>query len=57
LRDGIFTMRGAGWWRNALYLAASIGLVAVFWRDYHTSEQAGILGMILLAAVLAPAYP
>ncbi len=53
----LFTLRGAGWWRNALYLAASIGLVALFWRDYHTAEQAGILGMVLLAAVLAPAYP
>ncbi len=52
----LWTLRGAGWVRNIAYVAASIGLAAVFWRDYHVAEQVGILGMILLAALMAPAY-
>ncbi|MHB8626035.1 MAG: hypothetical protein ACYDBJ_04065 [Aggregatilineales bacterium] len=51
-----FTMRGAGWWRTGLYVAGSIGLAAIFWQQFHTTEAAGILGMTLLAALLAPAY-
>lgn len=51
-----FTMRGAGWWRTGLYIIGSIGLAAIFWQNYHTTEAAGILGMTLLAALLAPAY-
>ncbi|GEM_PF-1063607 len=53
----IFTMRRAGWLRNIVYLAASIGLAALFWRDYHVAEQIGVLGMVLLAAIMAPAQP
>lgn len=50
-----FTMRSAGWLRVAIYVAASIGLAFLFWRDYHVAEQIGAFGMVLLAAVLAPA--
>jgi uncharacterized membrane protein len=52
----LFTMRKAGWLRNIIYLLASIGLAALFWRDYHSYEPLGVLGMVLLAALLAPAY-
>jgi hypothetical protein len=53
----LFSMRGAGWVRNAIFLVTGVALAAVFWRDYHVSEQWGILGMVLLAALMAPAYP
>lgn len=53
----VFTMRAAGWWRNALYLAGSYGLAYLFWRDFHVAEQIGALGMVLLAAVLQTTPP
>jgi hypothetical protein len=51
-----FTMRGAGWLRTVVYVAGCIGLALLFWRDFHVSEQIGMLGMLLLTAILAPAY-
>jgi hypothetical protein len=53
----LFTMRQAGWLRTTAYLIISLGLVALFWHDYHVAEQVGVIGMVLLAAVLAPAQP
>jgi hypothetical protein len=53
----IFTMRSAGWLRNIIFLLASYGLAYLYWRDFHVAEQVGALGMLLLAAILAPAYP
>lgn len=53
----LFTLRGAGWLRNIIYLVGGFVLAYLFWRDYHVAEQVGALGMLLLAAVLAPAYP
>jgi len=50
-----FTLRGAVWWRIVLYVAGSIALAYLFWRDYHVHEWIGALGMVLLAALLAPA--
>jgi hypothetical protein len=52
----IFTMRGAGLLRNAIYVTASLVLMVLFWQDYHVGEHIGGLGMVLLAALLAPAY-
>ncbi len=51
----ILTLRSAGWVRNAIFLVGSIGLAALFWQEFHVSEQIGMLGMVLLAAALAPA--
>jgi hypothetical protein len=52
----IFTMRGAGWLRNLIYAVVSFGLAYLFWRDFHVAEEWGAWGMLLLAAILAPAY-
>jgi hypothetical protein len=52
----IFTMRSAGWLRTSLYVGLSLGLMYLFWRDYHVAEQIGAAGMVLLAALLAPDY-
>lgn len=52
----VFTLRSAGWLRVLIYVAASIGLAALFWQNYHAAEQYGLLGMVLLAAILAPTY-
>ncbi len=52
----LFTMRRAGWIRTIIYVIAGIGLAALFWQNFHVSEQLGTLGMVLLAAILAPAY-
>lgn len=51
-----FTMRGAGLLRVAIYVVASLVLMVLFWQDYHVAEHIGALGMVLLAALLAPAY-
>jgi hypothetical protein len=53
----LFTMRQAGWLRTIGYLVISLGLAALFWRDYHVAEHVGAAGMVLLAAIMAPAQP
>jgi hypothetical protein len=50
----LFTMRSAGWLRNAIYVVISIMLAAVFWRDWHVNEHYALLGFVLLAALLIP---
>ncbi len=51
----LFIMRSASLLRVALFTVGSIIIVAIFWKDYHVSEHLGTLGMVLLAALLAPA--
>ncbi len=51
-----FTMRGAGLLRTVIYVVASLILMILFWQNYHVAEHVGALGMVLLAAILAPAY-
>ncbi len=50
-----FTMRKAGLVRNIIYVLACLGLAVVYWQGYHVAEHVGALGMVLLAALLAPA--
>jgi hypothetical protein len=51
-----FTLRGAGIVRTVAYVIASLALAVIYWQHYHVAEQIGALGMVLLAALLAPAY-
>ncbi|HVO70667.1 MAG TPA: hypothetical protein VMT24_11510 [Aggregatilineaceae bacterium] len=50
----LFTLRRAGWLRTALFVAGGIGLAYLFWQGFHVSEPIGTLGMVVLAALLAP---
>ncbi len=52
----VFTMRKAGWIRNSFYIIGCLVLAYRFWRDFHIAEPIGALGMVLLAALLAPIY-
>jgi hypothetical protein len=52
----LFTMRGAHWGAQLIYTVVGIGLVALFWREYHVAEHIATLGFVLLAAALAPVY-
>ena len=51
----LFTLRNASWLRIIVYVIAGILLAVLYWRDFHVAEQLGTLGMLLLAALLAPA--
>jgi peptidoglycan/LPS O-acetylase OafA/YrhL len=51
-----FTLRGADWKRNLIYLIGCYILGALFWQEVFSREQYGALGMMLLAALLAPDY-
>src|SRR5258706_3474294 len=42
--------------RTVIYVVASLILMILFWQNYHVAEHIGALGMVLLAAILAPAY-
>ncbi len=50
-----FTLRKAGFLRNLIYVTACIALAVITWQGYHVAEHVGALGMLLLAALLAPA--
>jgi hypothetical protein len=52
----LFVMRGASFLRILVFTIGSLAIVAIFWKDFHVSEHLGTLGMVLLAALLAPAY-
>ncbi len=52
----LFTLRGAHWLLQMLYVLAGIALAALFWREYHVAEQLATLGFVLLAAIFAPDY-
>jgi hypothetical protein len=52
----LFTIRGAHWLWQIVYLVAGIVLAALFWRDFHVAEQFATLGFVLLAAIFAPDY-
>jgi len=52
----IFTLRGAGWIRTILFMIGSFGIGYLFLRQFHVAEAAGILGITLLASLLAPTY-
>jgi hypothetical protein len=52
----IFTLRGAGWFRTILYMIASFVIGLATFTQFHVAEAAGILGITLLASLLAPAY-
>jgi hypothetical protein len=52
----LFTMRGAHWLWQIVYLIAGIALAALFWQEYHIAEQFATLGFVLLAAIFAPDY-
>ncbi|HLY25799.1 MAG TPA: hypothetical protein VKQ72_05630 [Aggregatilineales bacterium] len=49
-----FTMRKAGAVRTLIYVIVSLGLAVAYWQGYHEAEHIGALGMVLLAALLAP---
>jgi hypothetical protein len=53
----VFTMRHAGWLANLVFVALSIGLTALFWQQVGNVDHIAIMGMLALAALLAPLPP
>ncbi len=53
----LLLFRNAAPWRILAYLGISLALLPIFFTEYHSTEQIGVLLFLLLAALLSPPDP